>query len=154
VSVFPDSTLKWRPFPSIIDGIKPPPFVLSKGMWRGVLNLIVIECVPGTRAYGIEIIDCLVYCSFDEMICSIASHGDRSGVYNGSIYIKEAETSHLLDTWARIDPFKRKVRHFSFVGGDHCYEALGTKDPVIRAFASHEEAYAWRPDRDVEAHGT
>jgi hypothetical protein len=43
--MFPDSTLKWRPFPSIIDGIKPPPFALSKGMWRGAFNLIVVECV-------------------------------------------------------------------------------------------------------------
>jgi hypothetical protein len=152
--MFPDSTLKWRPFPSIIDGIKPPPFALSKGMWRGTFNLIVVECVPGIRAYGIEIIGCQVDASFEEMIYSIADHGDRAGAYDGGVYIKEAETSHLLDLWDRIDPFKRKVRHFSFVGGDHCYEALGTKDPVIRTFASPEEAYAWRPDSDVEGRGT
>ena len=76
--MFPDSTVKWHTFSSIIDGPKPPPFALSKGVWRGVLNLIMLECVPDTRAYGIEITNCLVYCAFDEMIYSIAEQGDRT----------------------------------------------------------------------------
>ena len=36
--MFPNSTVKWHPFSSIIDGPKPPPFALSKGVWRGVLE--------------------------------------------------------------------------------------------------------------------
>jgi hypothetical protein len=118
-------------------------------MWRGTFHLIVLECPPGTRAYGIETIDCEFYAAFEEMIYSIADHGDRAGSYDGGVYIKEAETSQLLETWTRTDPFERQFRHFSFIGGDYCYEAISTSDPVIRVFANPEEAYAWRPDQHV-----
>jgi hypothetical protein len=141
--MFPDSKLKWRPLPSIMDGMRTPPFVFSRGTWRGVLKLIVLECAPGTRAYGVEILGCQVYAAFEEMIYSIANHGDRAGVYDGGVYIKEAETSDLLDAFANIDPLNRKPRHFSFVGGDYCYETLGFAEPVVHMFASEDEAYAW-----------
>ena len=105
--MFPDSTLKWRPCPSIIDGIGRPPFVLDRGLWRGVLSLIVLEARPGTRAYGVEV-PCQIYGAFQEMIYSIAAHGDGSSRYDGGAYIKEAESSHLLEYWAQLGPKPNK----------------------------------------------
>ncbi len=131
-----------------MDGMKTPPFVLDRGLRRGILNLIVLEGTPGGRAYGLEI-RCEIYAAFEEMIYSTAGHGDGSGGYNGGVYIKEATKSYLLEAFAKNDPIKRKVRHFSFVGGDFCYETLGVGEPIIRTFASKEEAYVWQPD-----HGT
>ncbi|WP_431204610.1 hypothetical protein ACQ86E_05900 [Bradyrhizobium betae] len=127
----------------MIDGIDRPPVVLDQGVWRGVLHLVVLG---GIRAYGIEM-RCEIYAAFDEMIYSIAYHGDSAGVYDGGVYVKEAECSALLKAYEEIDPIGRKPRHFSFVGSDHCYEALGFSEPTIREFHNEEEAYAWGPLR-------
>lgn len=81
------------------------------------------------------------------MIYSVADHGTASGRYDGGVYIKEAETSALLSAYAKIDPFRRKLRHFSFVGSDYCYEVLGFEAPVIRAFDSPDDAFKWGPSR-------
>lgn len=145
--MFPDPSLRWRPFPSIMDGIKAPMFVLDRGLWRGVLRLIVLECAPGVRAYGVEM-NCRVYAAVEEMIYSTASHGDGSGIYRGDVYIKEAEHSELLQALRELKTVQRDPRHFLFVGGDFCYEVVGFGEPVIRCFASQEEAYAWSPDLD------
>jgi len=147
--MFPDRTVKWRPYPSIMDGMKAPPDVLDRGVWRGVLSLIVLESTfenPGSRAYRVEVV-CEIYAAFDEMIYSIAKHGDGSGMYDGGVYIKEAEDSSLMRTWTKLDPFNRKVHHFSFVGGDLCYETLGSAEPVIYKFSTVDEALAWRRPR-------
>jgi hypothetical protein len=144
--VFPDPTLRWRPFASIIDGIERPPFVFDQGFWLGVLHLIVVAPKPSFRAYGAEI-TCQIYAGFEEMIYSVADHGGGTAMYDGGVYIKEAENSALLKAFAAADPFGRKPRLFSFVGGDRCYEALGFSEPIIRAFDSQEEAYAWGPLR-------
>jgi hypothetical protein len=144
--LFPDPTLRWRPYPSIIDGIERPPFVVDQGFWRGVLFLIVLAPKQGRRAYGVEM-SCEIYAGFEEMIYSIADHGGKTGGYDGGVYIKEAETSALLKAYAATDPVGRKPRHFSFVGGDYCYEVLGFSEPIIRAFDSEDEAYAWGPSR-------
>lgn len=144
--MFPDPTLRWRPYPSIIDGIERPPSVFDHGVWRGVLYLIVVAPKPSHRAYGIEIA-CEIYVGFDEMIYSVADHGGTTRGYDGGVYVKEAESSALLKTYAAIDPVGRKPRHFSFVGNDYCYEVLGFSEPIIRAFDSPDEAYAWRPSR-------
>lgn len=145
--MFPDPTLQWRPYPSVMDGMRPPPFVLDRGLWRGVLNLIVLECSPGSRAYGVQIRS-EAYSAFEEMIYSVAPHGDAGSRYDGSVYIKEAISSRLLEVYAEIDPFKRNVRHFLFVGTDFCYEAISAGEPIIRTFKGREEAYAWVPDRE------
>jgi hypothetical protein len=145
--LFPDPTIRWRPYRSIIDGIERGPFVFDQGLWRGVLYLIVVAPNPGLRAYGIEI-SCEIYSGIEEMIYSVADHGDKAtGRYGGGVYIKEAENSALLKAYAATDPVGRKPRHFSFVGSDYCYEVLGFSDPTIRAFGSPEEAYAWGPSR-------
>ena len=144
--MFPDPTLRWRPYASIIDGIERPPFVFDQGLWRGVLYLIVVAPKPSFRAYGAEI-SCEIYAGFEEMIYSVADHGGKTGIYDGGVYIKEAENSALLEAYAATDPVGRKPRHFSFVGGDYCYEVLGFSEPIIRAFDSPEEAYAWGPSR-------
>lgn len=150
LQLFPDPTIKWRPYPSIIDGIERPPFVFDQGLWRGVLYLIVVAPNPGLRAYGIEM-SCEIYSGIEEMIYSIADHGDKTtGRYDGGVYIKEAENSALLKAYAATDPVGRKPRHFSFVGSDYCYEVLGFSEPIIRAFSSPEEAYAWGPSRSEE----
>lgn len=144
--MLPDPTLHWHPYPSIMDGIKPPPDVLDQGIWRGVLHLIVLECPPVLRAYGVEI-RCEAYSAVDEMTYSVAGYGTSGGEYDGGVYIKEATTSRLIDTFAKINPMRRRVRHFAFVGDDYCYEILSCDEPFIRTFASEEEAYAWGPDR-------
>jgi hypothetical protein len=151
--MFPDPTLKCRPYPSEIDGIYDP-FVLDIGLWKGALHLIVVEGLPGRRAlvktrrsYGVKI-RCQIYCAFEEMIYSIAKHSDGSVMYRGDVYIKEAEHSKLLEAYKKIDVIRRSPRHFMFVGTDYCYETLGFAEPIVQAFASEEEAYAWRPDGD------
>jgi hypothetical protein len=144
--MFPDPTLRWRPYPSIIDGIERPPFVFDHGLCRGVLHLIVVAPNPGLRAYGIEI-RCEIYAGLEEMIYSVADHGGGTGCYDGGVYIKEAENSVLLKAYAATDPLGRKPRHFSFVGGDYCYEVLGFSEPAIQSFDSQEDAYAWGPSR-------
>lgn len=146
--MFPDPTLKWQPFPSVIDGIARPPFVFDQGLWRGVLHLIILSPRPHGRFYGVEI-PCEVYAGIEEMIYSVADHGDEAGAYDGGVYIKEAQTSSLMTAYAAADPSERRPRHFSFVGGDRCYEALGFSEPVIQSFADEEEAYAWGPRRTV-----
>ena len=144
--MFPDPTLRWQPFPSVIDGIERPPFVMDQGLWRGVLHLIVLSPRPYTRFYGIEI-PCEVYAGIEEMIYSIAGHGDVAGAYDGGVYIKEARTSALLDACAAADPMQRRPLHFSFAGGSYCYEVLGFSEPAIRSFVDEEEAYAWGPPK-------
>jgi hypothetical protein len=147
--MFPDSTTHWRPYPSIMDGITHPPFPLDRGLWRGVLHLIVLEGL-GSRAYGVEI-RCEAYAAFEERIYSVVPHdAERSARYDGGVYIKEAASSRLLEAYMKIDPPLRKaeVRHFLFVGTDYCYETLG-EEPVIRAFASKDEAYAWVPGESL-----
>jgi hypothetical protein len=145
--LFPDPTVRWRPYPSIIDGIERPPFVLDQGLWRGVLHLIVLAPKPSLRSYGVEI-SSHIYAGFEEMIYSVADHGaGATAIYDGGVYIKEAENSALLKAWAMTDPNKRKARHFLFVGGDYCYEVLGFSEPIIRAFDVPEQAYAWGPSR-------
>lgn len=130
----------------MIDGIGRPPFVLHRGLWRGVLHLTVLEPKPGLRAYGVEI-PCEIYACFEEAIYSLADHGGRTGNYDGEVYIKEAQSSALLHTYAATDPLDRRPRHFLFVGSDYCYEVLGFSEPAIRAFDSLDEAYAWGPSR-------
>ena len=144
--MFPDPSLRWRPYASIIDGIERPPFVFDQGLWRGVLYLIVVAPKPSLRSYGVEI-RCEIYAGFEEMIYSVADHGDKTGIYGGGVYIKEAENSALLKAYAATDPVGRKPRHFSFVGGDYCYEVLGFSEPIIRPFDGPEAAYAWGPSR-------
>jgi hypothetical protein len=125
--------------------MKAPPFVLDRGLWSGVLRLIVLECIPGSRAYGVEI-DCQIYGAFEEAIYSIANHGNgSSSKYDGTVYLKEAVNSHLLNSWNTTDLTKRKARQFLFVGSDFCYETLGFRPPLIRTFASRDEAYDWPP---------
>lgn len=124
-----------------MDGLKRPPFVFDQGLSRGVLHLIVIES-GGGQAYGVEI-KCEMYGAFEEMIYSVA-FDDGSAGYDGTVYIKEAETG---DWWT---PFKKfhpnlEARRFLFVGGDYCFETIGFTEPKVRVFASAEEAYAWPP---------
>ena len=144
--MFPDPTVRWRPYISIIDGIERPPFVFDQGLWKGVLYLVVLAPNPSLRAFGIEI-PCEIYAGFEEMIYSVADHGDGTTVYDGGVYIKEAENSALLKAYAATDPVGRKPRHFLFVGSDYCYEVLGFSEPLVRAFNSPDEAYAWGSSR-------
>lgn len=144
--MFPDPSIKWRPYPSMIDGIERPPAVFDQGLWRGVLHLIVVASPPGLRAYGIEIA-CQIYAGFEEVTYAVSAHGADTVVYDGGVYIKEAGQSALLNAYEAIDPVGRRPRHFIFVGSEYCYEALGFSEPVIRAFSTPDEAYAWGPAR-------
>lgn len=148
--MFPDPTLRWRPYPSVMDGMKAPPSVLDRGLRKDILNLIVLECVPGTRAYRIEI-KCLAYGAFDEMTYSIANHGGGTGMYGGGVYIKEAETSQLLTSLRNLHPLYAKARQFSFVGADFCYETIGLGEPTIHTFATPAQANEWVQPRETES---
>ncbi len=143
--MFPDNTLIWRAYPSIIDGIRDP-FALDRGVWRGVLSLIVLEGANGSRAYAVQV-RCDIYSAYEEFIYSIADHGRARPYDNRGVYIREAEKSRAIDTLAQLHPAKRGARQFSFVGSDFCYETIGFHEPVVRAFSSREEAYSWAPDR-------
>jgi hypothetical protein len=81
----------------VVDGIGRPPSVNSFGIWRGILRLVVVECPPGMRAYGVEIRS-EISAAFDEMMYSILGHGDKTGQYDGSVYIKDAIRSQLIET--------------------------------------------------------
>src|SRR2546423_790713 len=133
--MFPDPSIHWLPYASIIDGIERPPFVLDQGFWRGILHLIVMGPAPSERFYGIEI-GCEIYGGFEEMIYSVANHGDRSSFYDGSTYIKKARQSRLISEYENLGLGLQPPRQFLFVGGDYCYETLGSSDPVIRQFNS------------------
>ncbi|UPJ41931.1 hypothetical protein IVB40_32425 [Bradyrhizobium sp. 40] len=122
--------------PSIIDGIERPPFVFDQGLWRGVLYLIVVAPNPGLRAYGIEM-SCEIYSGIEEMIYSVADHGDKTtGRYDGGVYIKEAENSALLKAYAAIDPVGRKPRHFSFVEATTATRCLASPNPSYERLAA------------------
>jgi hypothetical protein len=111
--VFPDPTVRWRPYPSIIDGIERPPYVFGQGLWRGVLHLIVLAPKPSLRAYGVEIA-CEIYAGFEEMIYSVADHGaSRTSFYNGDVYIKEAETLGLAESMGCGRPKQTEGKAFS-----------------------------------------
>jgi hypothetical protein len=145
--VFLDPTVKWRPFPSMLDGIKAPPFVLDRGLWRGVLSLIVLESYPdSTRAYAVEV-RCDIYCASEEAIHSIAGNGAENSHYDGSIYVKEAKNSKAVEMLKTMDYLRRgaRARHFLFVGSDFSYETVGFEEPIMQAFASRDEAYSWVP---------
>jgi hypothetical protein len=144
--VFPDPTLQWHPYRSVIDGIERPPTVVDRGLWRGVLHLTVVAPSPGLRAYSVEIA-CEIYAGFDEMIYSVAGHGAGTADYAGHVYVKEARHSALLTAYASVDPIGRKPRHFLFVGADYCYEVLSFSEPIIRTFGHPDEADAWGPPK-------
>lgn len=146
--MFPDPDLRWQPYPSIMDGMLLGPFVELRGFIEGNLHLIVLETFPGLRAYGVTI-NCEYYSACEDMMYSTTDHGDRSGMYNGSVYIKVACKSKLLDLWAEYHPMSRHYSwlHLSFVGLDFCYETLGRFPPVIQQFATTDEAKSWRPGK-------
>ena len=142
--MFPDSIARWRPYPSMIDGIARPPYVFDRGLSRGLLHLVVYSPKPHVRHYGVQV-RCDAYFGVEEMIYSVAGHGGGTLSYDGGIYIKETDSSVLLKAYRSLHPIEQHPRHFSFVGGDFCYEVLGLSEPVIREFASEDEADAWQP---------
>lgn len=124
-----DPTTKWKPFPSIIDGVARGVYVSDRGHSDGSLNL-VIQQPRQSLAFAIEV-PCEVFGGCEEMIYSIL-YAHKSVVYDGSVYVKEAETSVALDAFRAADPFNRTPRHFCFLGEDYCYEAVGFGEPSIR----------------------
>jgi hypothetical protein len=148
--MFPDPTLRWKPFPSPLDGLKAPPFVLDRGLWRGVLHLIVLEAEPGSRAWGLEV-SCQAYFAVEAKIWAKAGHGERAAAPDGAAWLREAERSQLLAAHAALVRARRTPRHFGFVGDEFCYETLGFGEPVVRAFAGRDEAWAWRRQRGQDA---
>lgn len=136
--MFPDPTIVWRPFPTFMDGIAEP-LVLNRGIWRGVLGLLVVGGDTSGGAFGVQV-SCQAYFAFERALYSTAA-----GVYDGGVYLKEADSSQLLSAFDSATSSRAKPRHFSFVGADFCYETVGFRAPVIRAFESREEAYDWSP---------
>jgi hypothetical protein len=143
--MFPDPSLRWRPFPSILDGIDRPPFVLDRGLWNGILALIVVGAPPRGRSYGVQI-RCQGYLAVEEALYSVADHGAGTARYNGAVYIKETSDFPAQEAFEVFDRRQRKARRFLFVGSDFCYETIGFDEPVVQAFASTDAAYAWQPD--------
>lgn len=143
--MFPDPTIIWRPLVSEIDGIFAP-FVLDGGMWRGERRLVVVEAPSGRRAYGVAV-ECLAYAAYDEMVHSIASHGEGLA-YDGGVYIKEAQASVWLKAHTEADPLARRLRHFALVGTEICCEFISVAPPRIVAFSEQDEAYDWAKAQD------
>lgn len=143
--MFPDPTIVWRPLPSEIDGVLSP-FVLDGGVWRGERRLAVVEPSPGRRAYGVAAM-CIAYAAYDEMLYSVASHGEGLR-YDGGVYLKEAQGSLWLKAHAEIDPLERRLRHFCLVGGEICCEFLSIQPPEIVVFADEVDAYRWAKAQD------
>lgn len=85
---------------------------------------------------------CQAYFGVEELLYSNVAHGDETGTYDRSIYIKEAMHSAILKAQADCNP-TIDVRHFLFVGGDYCYEVLSCGEPRIYTFDSDAEAIAW-----------
>jgi hypothetical protein len=100
-----------------------------------------LTVISAGRAFGLEM-HCQAYFGVEELLYSNVAHGDETGTYDGSIYIKEAMHSALLKAQADCNPTV-DVRHFLFVGGDYCYEVLSVGEPTIHAFNSDAEAVAW-----------
>jgi hypothetical protein len=92
-------------------------------------------------------VPCEVFGGCEEMIYSMA-YANEGVTYDGTVYIKEAETSVALSAFRAADPFGRLPRHFCFLGEDYCYEVLGFGEPVIRPLADPEEAHRWKPIAD------
>lgn len=140
--MFPDPTSVWRPYPTAMDGMAPGMFVLDRGLWRGVLRLIVLDGNLGPRSYGVEV-RCVAYAAYEDALYSCVDHGGGALRYDGAVFVKEAEQSLLLTTYKATVPGMGNPRHFSFVGTDFCYETLGFDAPVVLAFASRGDAYQW-----------
>ncbi|WP_305304511.1 hypothetical protein [Brevundimonas sp.] len=136
--MFPDPHIRWKPVPTIIDGIGRPPYALNCGLHRDGLHLLVTH---GDTDYGVTI-PCEVYFGVEEMLHSVMPHG-TGAAYDGSTYLKEAEGSTLVGSLEKHDPVQRRFRHYLFVGGDFCYETAGVDDPVIVKFESRQAADAW-----------
>jgi hypothetical protein len=90
---------------------------------------------------------CEIFAGFDEMIYSIADHGARQPPTMEVSTSRKLKARRSCKAYAATDPVGQKPRHFSFVGSDKCYEVLGFSEPIIRAFGSPDEAYAWGPSR-------
>jgi hypothetical protein len=89
------------------------------GFGTANLNLLLAgmtdENDPATgRLFRIEA-DCQVYFAVEEMLISIAPHGDGLGRYDVNIYIKEATASGLMNAFTRVDPEKFKGRRHGLV---------------------------------------
>jgi len=138
----PDQKARWKPYPSIIDGLEMP-FVVNCGVYGNEIYLVVTSgTVPGW--YGITV-DYWAYAAFDEGVYSIMDSGNHEGCYPPNNYIRETENSSLLGNFPS-DIFGM-ARHFMFPGLDECIEVIAKSEPVIQAFASSEQAEAWGPPR-------
>lgn len=137
--MFPDPTLKWKPLPSVIDGM-PLPSADAHGIGPEGLCLTVHSFRDDQRAFGIEL-QCQAYFAMDDLLYKYSNHGEPTSDY-GDVYIMEATASALLDAQARCNP-TIPVRHFRFTGFDFCYEVLSVDEPKIHTFANDDEAYAW-----------
>lgn len=145
--MLPDPTTQWGPFPSIIDGVERPPYVLERGLRRGVLRLVVTPPRSDQPVFGIQV-GVEAYACVEEAAYSIGGSGSNGSSYDGGVYIKEARSSAVLDAYARLPALTPNVRHFLFVGGDYCYETLGG-EPVVHQFATLEDAQAWHAHDDL-----
>ena len=141
--MFPDPSLICRPYPSLLDGIKSPQLE-NFGYGNGGLHLIAFSAHNEGPAYGIQI-SCDAYFAVEEMLYSIAQHGDADIIYDGTVYVKEAVRSKLLDNVVAIHPSEPVWRHFIFVSYDYCFETLGKSEPAFRMFPDIGEAYEWKP---------
>lgn len=138
--MFPDLTVKWKPFPSVIDGITGP-WISNQGFCGDDLCLAVIGNPGTTRAYGIKI-EPLIHAGYDDLIYHGATWQVESHFYDDGVYIKEAEQSALLSRYAD-DQFLGEVRHFLFWSNTDCYEVLSREKPEIITFSGLDEAVNW-----------
>ena len=143
--MFPDPTLRLKPYPSIISGMACI-YVFDMGAEYGTLHLVVTGDGSSTH-FGIHV-PCDAYFGVDEMYYSLAEHGIHEEFVDKRSFIKEAEDSLFLKKMRALATdfgLKESFRHFIFVGNEYCYETLGTGEPVVKRFENREAAEAWKP---------
>ena len=103
--MFPDPTLKWKPYPSIIDGTENI-YAIDAGYQDGTLFLIIYgldknkpqpdatpHSLPPNTAFLVEI-ECDSYTGIDEFLYTVSGEeGSGRGYNNKDVYIKEATNS-------------------------------------------------------------
>ena len=142
--MFPDTSAKWKEFPSIIDGIDHP-VVFDKGYWKGKLYLTISEG-GGDLSFGV-VLNAIAYMAIDEALFSVADHSCISLSESPNCYIREATNSNLLKLYRDKEYLQQgDISHFQFIGHDMCFECLCFGLPKIVVFANEMECDAWGPE--------
>jgi hypothetical protein len=152
--MFPDPTVRWQPYPSVMDGIRGI-FILDRGTHTGTRRLVMTPMTESLPVFVVEL-DCAIFLTVEELLYDMAV--PEHGGWNDGVetYIREASQSRLLEIYDRLNAMQRPpVRHFCFPGLEYAVECLASAEPVIHEFPDYDTAFAWvrmREDGDRAVH--